>query len=337
MPVRRGDVPQGTSIPTQPAYTTGRPIAMPPGAVTSTGPQPPTPPPSGVVEPPEPSSDQAKVKFWRDRALQAEARLQEREHQIRQQSQEILDLSWKAKVAADWTQWWEHHSHEFTPLPHERSSTDRRRSRSRSVSTSVTRRTGRSVTPSQGSRRSVTPTRRGRVGPGPLGGLGEETLQEMEALEEYTLDSFDSIAEPTSQEVMVRVTGYDRDDAEGHLPWASRLEHAELVEMARRRRREILGGDYAKKPIKDGWLGPVPPEARDNELTLLHNVRWWFFPCKRGSLESLEVLIRYLRLFLLHRRGYLVCGLSSTTRSQNGNAVGRTCWWRPTRGPTGCT
>ena len=42
---------------------------------------------------------------------------------------------------------------------------------------------------------------------------------------------------------MVCVTGYDRDDLEGHLPWASRLEHAELVEMARRRRREILGGD----------------------------------------------------------------------------------------------
>ena len=136
MPVRRGDVSPGTSIPTQPAYTTGRPIAMPPGPGTSTGPrQPPTPPPSGVVEPPD--------------------------HQIRQQSQEILDLSWKAKIAADWTEWWEHHSHEFTPLPHERPSTDRRRSRSRSVSMSVTRRTGRSVTPSQGSRRSVTPTRRG--------------------------------------------------------------------------------------------------------------------------------------------------------------------------------
>ena len=64
----------------------------------------------------------------------------------------------------------------------------------------------------------------------------------MEGLEEYSLDSFDSIAEPTSQAVMVCVTGYDRDDLEGHLPWASRLEHAELVEMARRRRREILGG-----------------------------------------------------------------------------------------------
>ena len=115
MPVRRGDVIPGTSIPTQSAYATGRPIAMPPGPGTGTGPrQPPTPPPSGVVEPPEPLSDQAKVKFWRDRALQAEARLQERDQQIRQQSQEILDLSWKAKVAADWTEWWEHHSHEFT-------------------------------------------------------------------------------------------------------------------------------------------------------------------------------------------------------------------------------
>ena len=55
---------------------------------------------------------------------------------------------------------------------------------------------------------------------------------------------------------MVSVTGYDRD-LEGHLPWASRLDHTELVEMARRRRREMLGGDYPKKPVKDGWLGPV--------------------------------------------------------------------------------
>ena len=81
---------------------------------------------------------------------------------------------------------------------------------------------------------------------------------------------------------MVSVTGYDRDDLEGHLPWASRLDHAELVEMARRRRREILGGEYPKKPVKDGC--PVPPEARDNEMTLLHNIRWWFYPCRKGSL-----------------------------------------------------
>ena len=83
---------------------------------------------------------------------------------------------------------------------------------------------------------------------------------------------------------MVRVTGIDCDDLEGHLPWASRLEHAEVVEMARRRRREILGGEYPKKPVKDGWLGPVSAEARDNELTLLHNIRWWFYPCRKGSL-----------------------------------------------------
>ena len=48
--------------------------------------------------------DQAKIKFWRDRAIQAEARLAERDRQVQRHSQEILDLRWKAKVAADWTQ-----------------------------------------------------------------------------------------------------------------------------------------------------------------------------------------------------------------------------------------
>ena len=59
---------------------------------TESGPrQPPTPPPSGVVEPPEPSNDQAKIKFWRDRAIQAEARLVERDRQLQQQGMEILE------------------------------------------------------------------------------------------------------------------------------------------------------------------------------------------------------------------------------------------------------
>ena len=53
--------------------------------------QPPTPPPNGVVEP-EPANDQARVKFWRDRALYAEARLAERDRQLQQQGQQILDL-----------------------------------------------------------------------------------------------------------------------------------------------------------------------------------------------------------------------------------------------------
>ena len=64
MPVRRRDAPSGASIPTQPMYVTAGSDA---GAR-----QPPTQPPSGVVEPPEPSNDQAKIKFWRDRAIQAE-------------------------------------------------------------------------------------------------------------------------------------------------------------------------------------------------------------------------------------------------------------------------
>ena len=126
----------------------GRPVIPPPDAPgTGSGPrQPPTPPPSGVVEP-EPANDQARVKFWRDRALYAEARLAERDRQLQQQGQQILDLSWRAKVAEDWTEWWEQRRHEF-PV-HSRPSTrtvrqppspsTERRSRSRSASTSVTR------------------------------------------------------------------------------------------------------------------------------------------------------------------------------------------------------
>ena len=51
------------------------------------------------------------MKFWRDRALYAEARLAERDRQLKQQGQQILDLSWRAKVAENWTEWWEHRRH----------------------------------------------------------------------------------------------------------------------------------------------------------------------------------------------------------------------------------
>ena len=110
MPVRRDDASQKASIPTQSVQN--MPVtADAPG--TGSGPrQPPTPPPSGVVEP-EPASDQAKVKLWRDRALYAEARLAESDRQLQQQGQQILDLSRRAKVAEDWTEWWEHRRHEF--------------------------------------------------------------------------------------------------------------------------------------------------------------------------------------------------------------------------------
>ena len=194
------------------------PVIPPPDAPgTGSGPrQPPTPPPSGVVEPPEPSSDLARVKFWRDRALYAEARLVERDRQLQQQGQEILDLSWRAKVAEDWTEWWEHRRHEFPAQSRPSTRTVRqppspsteRRSRYRSASTFVTRQTGRSVTPRRDTRRSVTPTRRGRTGRGPLNNLEEETLQEVEAFEEHLLESFENFPEPMSQATMVCVNGY---------------------------------------------------------------------------------------------------------------------------------
>ena len=246
------------------------------------------------MEPPEPSNDQAKIKFWRDRAIQAEARLVDRDRQLQQQGMEILDLSWKAKVVADWTQWWEHHHHEFTPLrtrsrnvAEPPSPSTERRSRSRSASTSVTRQSNRSATPRRDNRRSVTPTRRGRAGRGPLGNLEEETLQEVEEFEEHLLESFENYPEPTCQATMVSVNGYDRDDLEPRKPWASRLDITELVEMARRKRREDIM-DYPRKPCKDGWMGPVPQEARDNPATLLHNIRWWFYPSKQGGMPPFK-------------------------------------------------
>ena len=58
------------------------------------------------------------------------------------------------------------------------------------MSTSVTRHTGRSVTPRRDTRRSVTPARRGRVGVRPLVNLEEESPQEVESLRRYELDSF---------------------------------------------------------------------------------------------------------------------------------------------------
>ena len=286
MPERRGGASSQPPIPTQPMYATGRPVIPPPG---NSG----TEMDRGSHQHHRPaawwSRDQAKVKFWRDRALQAEARLVERDRQLQQQGQEILDLSWRAKVAADWTQWWEHHRHEFPTQSRPSTRTVRqppsqsteRRSRSRSASTSVTRQTGRSVTPKR-DRRSVTPTRRGRAGRGPLNDLEEETLQEVEEF-----DAFENFPEPLSQATMVRVNGYDRDDLEPHKPWASRLDHTELVEMARRQRREVIQ-NYPRKPCKDGWMGPVLPEARDNEATLLHNFRWWFYPCKKGSMPPFK-------------------------------------------------
>ena len=62
--------------------------------------------PSNVVEPPESADDQAKIKHWRDRALQAEARLAEQDHQLQNQNIDILDLSWKARIAEEWNIWY---------------------------------------------------------------------------------------------------------------------------------------------------------------------------------------------------------------------------------------
>ena len=56
----------------------------------------------------------------------------------------------------------------------------------------------------------------------------------------------------------------------------TRLEVAELIESARRKRIEHWLANV-RSPGKDGWLGPVPPTDRDPQRTLLHDLRGWFF------------------------------------------------------------
>ena len=122
--------------------------------------------------------------------------------QIEIASEEILDLSWKAKVAVDWTQWWEHHRHE-----HARPATRPRDFAGPSPSTE-----------SKKGHSQVTPTRRGRAGRGPLGEMEEETPQEVQELEEHLLDSFESQPEPSSQAEMASINWIGRTDQEPNKP-----------------------------------------------------------------------------------------------------------------------
>ena len=150
------------------------------------------------------------MKYWRDRALQAEARLADRDRQDQKQNAEILDLSWKAKVAEDWALWWETHSEAYTrrgtrprdfagPSP----STERR-SRSRSASTSVTCH-GPKCYPTQehSAHRNSDTERTSRQGA--ARSPGGRKSQEVEELREYQLDSFESQPEPNSQIEMTKV------------------------------------------------------------------------------------------------------------------------------------
>ena len=61
-------------------------------------------------------------------------------------------------------------------------------------------------------------------------------------------------------------------------PWASRLDVAELVELARRKRRETV--------LAFPRDGPRP--SGDPAETLLHNLHRWFFPCKQGGMPAFK-------------------------------------------------
>ena len=130
--------------------------------------------------------------------------------------------------------------------------------------------------------RAGTPNAKGK---GPLGNLEGENSRKWK-LREYAMDSFESQPEPNTQAEMVSTNWIDRDDW-SHTNRGLQGDVPELIELARRKRREVIIA-YPRKPCKDGWMGPVPPEARDPEATLLHNVRWWFYPCKQGGMPPFK-------------------------------------------------
>ena len=140
--------------------------------------------------------------------------------------------------------------------------------------------------PRRHTRRSATPAPRGRVGVRPLVNLEEETPRDVK---EYELDSFENQLEPTCQADMFHVIYIDKDDPNPELPCAFRLDLAELIELARRKRIEHCLANV-RRPRKDVWLGPVPAEARDRQRTLLHNMRHALvaFPCNMGDMPPVS-------------------------------------------------
>ena len=92
--------------------------------------------------------------------------------------------------------------------------------------------------------------------------------------------NIDILLVPTCQAHMVHVIYIDKDDPNPDLPWASRLEvagtHCKRIE-------HCLAN--VRRPGREGWLGPAPVSDRDPAMTLLHNLRWWPFPCSRGGMQ----------------------------------------------------
>ena len=120
-------------------------------------------------------------------------------------------------------------------------------------------------------------------------------------MHDLELDSFESQLKPTCQADMLAVTSIDKDDPNPDMPWASRLELVELIELARRKRIEH-GLANPRRPGKDGWLGPVPASDRDPARTLLHNL---FFHASVGACRCLDGMAQLMageRLFWLSAR-----------------------------------
>ncbi|CAE7522908.1 Gbp1, partial [Symbiodinium sp. CCMP2456] len=97
------------------------------------------------------------------------------------------------------------------------------------------------------------------------------------------------------EEMLNPVPGID-DDPDDEVPWAANLAFPDLMDLARTIRRK---GDLKTT----GWRGPIGLGA-GNERTLLHNVRFWWWPMSPAPTQQYDrSLARWKKTVLLFHAG----------------------------------
>ena len=251
--------------------------------------QPPRPPPSNRSEVPDNASSEDKVKHWRDRALKAEALLEDREVRLQSQAADILDLHHRAMLAKD---------RERGMRPHmgidDSESVLSTRSRSRSRSMSQARQMLGTPRPRSSRSCSVTASRKGAHGrpsqdaPAPvlMDQVVEETAHDIIDATVHEIDVYENTLEPQSPAEIHKLIGMDFDDPAEGIPWASGLTWEDLVEATRRIRDNHVTR-FPRKPKKDGWYGPVGL-GKPMDQTVMHNLRYWYLPTSGGYIPKVK-------------------------------------------------
>ena len=141
--------------------------------------------------------------------------------------------------------------------------------------------------------RSVTPAR-GSSDPAPASAAAPEDLTTAFG------DGMDTM-EAISEEMLNPVPGID-EDPDDETPWAANLAFPDLMDLARTIRRELVDSGHEDLK-KNGWRGPIGLGG-GNERTLLHNVRFWWWPVSPAPVLKYDrSLARWKKTVLLFHAG----------------------------------